>query len=526
MGPARLQTSTHTFVHYYDLTNLINEYDRLNHQYVTISNLTKANQVYERELGNYDNIVQYYKNLIDEKLKPFEKRPRKKRGLINGLGSIIKQISGNLDAEDGKHFDTVINNLQQNQNSIINQINQQYSINKEIIENFNKTVQDIEHNELLMVSRIQQLESLMSTTITHTDMLFAKDLINQLINLFNIILHIIQDTENSVTFCKLNILHPSIITSEELLNELVKISTFYDKQLPFPTILSQIHNYENIIKPRCAIKGKQIIYFMPIPLLNSKRYELFYFLPLPNKKFSAIIPSSRFGLKTESELLPLMDSCVLLNGVYQCQRSLISLANNTCERKVLFENNFSTCTYQKLHLEENALEFIPELQSYIGTFIKEELIKEHCHESWYTHKKTGTFLFENSSCTVYIQGRPLIFNDQSSGQPLHLQDFDVDIKKHEEFKLPELNIKHLTLKNLEANIQPLTPIQPITTTPQFHTSAIVIVYMIIVVGACVIIYHMIKKKKKKTTTTSPTTVQESIPEPVTMGHHLPDTARF
>lgn len=226
MGPARLQTSTHTFVHYYDLTNLINEYDRLNHQYVTISNLTKANQVYERELGNYDNIVQYYKNLIDEKLKPFEKRPRKKRGLINGLGSIIKQISGNLDAEDGKHFDTVINNLQQNQNSIINQINQQYSINKEIIENFNKTVQDIEHNELLMVSRIQQLESLMSTTITHTDMLFAKDLINQLINLFNIILHIIQDTENSVTFCKLNILHPSIITSEELLNELVKISTF------------------------------------------------------------------------------------------------------------------------------------------------------------------------------------------------------------------------------------------------------------------------------------------------------------
>lgn len=525
MGPARLQTSTHTFVHYYDLTNLVNEYDRLKNQYLTISNLTKTNQVYELELGNYDNIVEYYKNIIDEKLKPFEEPSRKKRGLIDGLGSIIKQISGNLDAEDGKHFDAAINNLQQNQNSIINQINQQYSINEEIIENFNKTVQDIEHNEILMVSRIKQLESLMTTTITHTDILFAKDLINQLINLFNIILHIIQDTENSVTFCKLKTLHPSIITSKELLKELVKISTFYDKQLPFPTILSQIHNYENLIKPRCAIKGKQIIYFMPIPLLNSKRYELFYFLPLPNKQFSAIIPSSKFGLKTESELLPLTDSCVLLDSVYQCQRSLISLANNTCERKVLFENNFSACTYQKLCIEENALEFIPELQSYLGTFIKEEIIKEHCQESWDTRKKTGTFLFENSSCTVYIQGRPLIFNDINSGQPLHLQDFDVDIKKHEETKLPELKIKHLSLKKLETNIQPMTPIQPANTTSHIHTSSIIIVYMIIIMGACMIIYRMIRKKK--TTTTTPTTVQESIPEPVTRSqHHFPDTARF
>lgn len=525
MGPARLQTSTHTFVHYYDLTDLINEYDKLLNQYASISNLTNANHVYQRELTNYNNIVQYYKNLIDEKLSPFRKIPRTKRGLINGLGSIIKQISGNLDADDGNHFESLIENLQQNQNSIIKQINQQYSINNQIIENFNKTIEDIEHNELLMVSRIKQLESIMTTTISHTDMLFAKDLINQIINLLNIILNIIQDTENSITFCKSNILHPSIITSEELLRELMKISDFYDKQLPFPATSSQIHNYESIITPRCAIKGYQIFYFMTIPLLNSEQYELFYFLPLPNKQLSVIVPSSSFGLKSKTMLLPLKSSCVQLNDVHQCQRNQITLANNTCERDILFKNSFSSCSYQKLQIEENSIEFVPELQGYIGTFIKKELIKEHCQDSWSALERTGTFLFENSSCTTYVQGRPLIFNDASSGQPLHLQDFNMFAKKQEDSKLPELKIKHLTLKKLDTNIQPLTPISAVPKTTHFHTSAIILIYLIIVAAAIWITSRLIQRRRKRTLT-STTDVTTNVTNTPEVENRHPDNAKF
>lgn len=476
--------------------------------------------MYQRELTNYDNIIKYYKNLIDEKFRPFREIPiRTKRGLINGLGSIIKQISGNLDAEDGKHFESLIENLQQNQNSIIKQINQQYSINNQMIENFNKTIKDIELNELLMVSRIKQLESLTTITISHTNVLFAKELINQIINLLNIILNIIQDTENSITFCKLNTLHPSIITSEELLRELVKISKFYEKQLPFPVTQSQIHNYESIVKPRCAIKGYQIIYFMSMPLLNPDQYELFYFLPLPNQNSSIIIPSSTYGLKTKTTLLPLKDSCVLLNDIHQCQRSQISLVNNTCEYEILFKNDFSSCSRQKLHLDENTLEFVPELQSYLGVFVKKELIKQHCQDSWNAVEKSGTFLFENSSCTIYIQGRPLIFHDESSGQPLHLQEINIRLKTPQDPVLPELKIKHLELKKLDTNIQPLTPVPPGPVTTHIHTSAIIIMYLMIIGAAGWLVFRLIKKKKR-TPTTTPVIIH-----PEVKNCH-PDDARF
>lgn len=396
------------------------------------------------------------------------------------------------------------------------------------MENFNKTVQDIEHNEVLMVSRITQLESLMTTTISHTDVLFAKDLINQIINLLSIILSIVQDTENSVTFCKLKVLHPSIITSEELLRELIKISKFYDKQLPFPVILSQIHNYENIIKPRCAIKGNQIIYFMSIPLLNADQYELFYFLPLPNKQSSIIVPSSTFGLKSKTMLLPLNGNCVLLNNIHQCQRNQISLVNNTCEHNILFKNDFTSCNFQKLQLEENTLEFIPELQSYIGIFVNKELVKKHCQDAWTALEEVGTYIFENSSCTIYIADRPLIFSDEAKGQPLHLKDLTINTKNHIDQDLPKLQIKHLELKNLETRLQPMTPASAKPTpVSHFHTSAIAIIYVMVFSAACWITFRVIKRRKKQTTATPATPRPDPVPGKTIMtDQQFPDSARF
>lgn len=89
------------------------------------------------------------------------------------------------------------------------------------------------HNELILKSRIMQLSQIITDTATHQDILFAKDLFNQLIILYNAILNTLQDVENSITFCKLNTMHPSIIKPKDLFLELQKISPHYKNKFPF-----------------------------------------------------------------------------------------------------------------------------------------------------------------------------------------------------------------------------------------------------------------------------------------------------
>ncbi|KAH1028266.1 hypothetical protein HUJ05_001640 [Dendroctonus ponderosae] len=63
------------------------------------------------------------------------------RGLINGIGSIFKTITGNLDASDGERYEKLITELQTNKKQINHAILRQNSLSLSVIKEFNKTVQ-------------------------------------------------------------------------------------------------------------------------------------------------------------------------------------------------------------------------------------------------------------------------------------------------------------------------------------------------------------------------------------------------
>ena len=55
---------------------------------------------------NFDKITNKMVNLFHN---------RNKRGLINGLGSIIKSITGNLDSQDAERYDEIFRKIEENQ---------------------------------------------------------------------------------------------------------------------------------------------------------------------------------------------------------------------------------------------------------------------------------------------------------------------------------------------------------------------------------------------------------------------------
>ena len=74
-------------IHENEILNHINKYD-----------------YFANELKTYENILKFNCEQLSNKIKIITSH-RNKRGIINGLGTIVKAITGNLDATVGSRYD-------------------------------------------------------------------------------------------------------------------------------------------------------------------------------------------------------------------------------------------------------------------------------------------------------------------------------------------------------------------------------------------------------------------------------------
>lgn len=93
------------------------------------------------EINNYLNLINFSRKLINIKISNIDistsSRQRDKRGLINGLGIIVKLISGNLDSNGKERYNEIINHIQTNEQNLSNQLANQFSLNNELIKQYN-----------------------------------------------------------------------------------------------------------------------------------------------------------------------------------------------------------------------------------------------------------------------------------------------------------------------------------------------------------------------------------------------------
>ena len=159
-------------------------------------------------------LLNHYKNEVKSKFQNLNinENLRKKRGLINGLGSVIKSITGNLDAQDAEYYDKLIDELKNNQQTIQKNLMQNYNYNNELVKQFNDTINSLKHNQLLLTSRILQIQNYTQEHSTLIDSLFLKDIINQITLYYNSLLIALNNIEISLSFCNLNYFHETIIT--------------------------------------------------------------------------------------------------------------------------------------------------------------------------------------------------------------------------------------------------------------------------------------------------------------------------
>lgn len=89
---------------------------------------------------------------LREKIEILTPSGKQKRGLVNGLGSIVKSITGNMDANDGQEIEEKIDTLKEKERNLTNALLDQEAFNNEIQIRFQDIAKSI-NQEQAMISR-------------------------------------------------------------------------------------------------------------------------------------------------------------------------------------------------------------------------------------------------------------------------------------------------------------------------------------------------------------------------------------
>ncbi|KAJ8979906.1 hypothetical protein NQ317_004900 [Molorchus minor] len=402
IGQAKVQDYTHTFIHYYDLNPVIVEINKLYTQSDNLLIQINSNLNYSQETSNYAKILNLTRQRVQIKLNeiiPHSKRT--KRGIINGLGSIFKSITGNLDASDGERYDRLINEIQNNQQKLSKNIVKQNSISLDIIDKFNQTIQQISHNENLLKLKILQIATIVEQSGTWKKSIFIKDILLQIINMFEILNSILQDIENSIAFSKLNVMHPSIIKTVDFYNELLKLQKLIKpEQLPLDLTLENTLLIEELVEIKCYISNNKITYLLHLPIMYAQTFEYYHLYSIPvlsQSQFKTIIPKDKFLLKNELYYAYESNICTgIMPSYYVCKKLNLKATGdeNPCEIQLLQMKNKTTCQQIQVVISNPQFRVLDETAQWIGIFPQKEVVNLKCRRQEEILKLYGTFIID------------------------------------------------------------------------------------------------------------------------------------
>lgn len=212
--------------------------------------------------GLIEKQIQILKSRL-KSINSLSRNIRKKRGLLNIVGSAQKWLFGTMDNDDRTDILNHLDIITTNSHNAIEGLNKQIVINDHFQDSINLLKSIIRSDRNMTKSVVNDLKSENGRIITrlyYSDILFKLKFIEDRIN----------QIQDSIASAKNHILHPSILTSDEIVNYDID---FHKLQL---TKLDALYYKDNFLV--IAIK---------IPL-DFFKTDLRLMLPMPNSKFLEI----------------------------------------------------------------------------------------------------------------------------------------------------------------------------------------------------------------------------------------------
>lgn len=212
---------------------------------------------------------------------------RKKRGWFNFVGDMYKQLYGTLTEEDADKFSTQISELHSSNYKVLSIIKEQIYAVKSNVELYNNTFFNINKEKILLNENFGKIENQLKNMNELIMDIELEQLVEQQIILFNLmisqVLFEVDLLGEIVTAAQGGVIHASVLTPKDILEQLKKIENDIPKhqRLPVPLDIIGAHTLLSIADVVCIYKNKTLIFLIRIPLIDNYEFTLYNLIPLP-----------------------------------------------------------------------------------------------------------------------------------------------------------------------------------------------------------------------------------------------------
>lgn len=212
---------------------------------------------------------------------------RNKRGLINGLGKVIKFISGNLDQDDLEKLESQIKNIKTDHSEEIQHINKLLSFSNSIAQKFYKEMNHVNSN-MDIIQRLLSRQEIKIGLLEHYQ--FTVICVNRLRNIINTI-------ENTINLSFQELTNVQLFSQEDVTNIVNHLRSIYAANAIIHT--DPYHVYENLkfSKTQVVITNEGLVVVLSVPITDGSNYHLYAITPVPTINKSVLIPSEKYYLQ-------------------------------------------------------------------------------------------------------------------------------------------------------------------------------------------------------------------------------------
>jgi hypothetical protein len=255
---------------------------------------------------------------------------RRRRGILNFVGSVDKFLFGVMDSNDAHE----LHELAKSSNALDSQVKQ---LTDDIINLSNyvehKRCVDEQRNDLCLYANAKI--ELIIQQLYEIDLLYEK-------------------LDRAVENVKYNRLNNIVMSADKLLSEMINVTSSVPKGLVWPVGLTRANVQllmDNIVKVHVFItEHRKLLFIVEVPLVNQQEFDVYQIIPIPyceKEKCAIILPDSKYlGISTDRRnyvRLPddVAKSCNVVNDLSLCYKPGVVLESSQatlCDIKILLKS--------------------------------------------------------------------------------------------------------------------------------------------------------------------------------------------
>lgn len=498
-GSVLKQVDTFNLICSYNISYLETTTNKIAVLYASTKSLDSA--VVSRDLHkSYTDQIEHKINIISNKLIFLAPKIRVKRGLINGLGSLVKAVTGNLDYNDAIRIEQQISNIN---NRVQNVQEKSVVLAQRTISEFSNQIDKINENQHTLGLMLQNIS-------THTNIVYRQFNLLQVHIELDFSLQVILDKlmllEDAMTFAQIGIMHPSIINTNNLISEMLDIDSKYTFTPVAPINIENIHSIEKSIEVKAYSTDISLNFILEIPSVETTPYDLVHIYSIPNEQNVTIIPKSKYLVLGGGEYTYMDEECRRITKVTHICKQLtmkpLQGAEDCITSIVQHKVDHLTCSYAKTKIKNGKLQSVTS-NSWLFITNTREVLKSTCGSEITYHTLIGAQLIEISNgCRAQVSNITL----QTHSNTVNIYDV-IPLPKGQlppttidETRL-ELQLEEVSLDNVHRLVNNAKNIinedryedSPISITPSWTT---IILYLIGAGLLCWKIYRCCTKEKR------------------------------